>query len=183
MRTAAVLLQRQGYEATGWRQVVTESGTPWGSQSHHFPGGKQELAVSALTHSGVAYERLLRQAFDGAHPADAVRAWAAVAGDVLETSEWTDGCPIATVALERAHEGGPIGDACRTAFSGWRDAIAEGLETAGAEPDRATGLATLILASIEGALLLARAERDRRPLVEVGEQLALVLDAAIPRVG
>ncbi len=181
IRTAASLFQRQGYAATGWRQVIAESDTPWGSQSHHFPGGKEELAVEALTRSGSAYEGLVRQAFDGAHPADAIRAWASIAAEVLEASGWADGCPIATVALERSHESEALGTTCATAFAGWRRAIADGIEAAGADRDDAASLATLVLAAVEGALVLARAERDGGPLLTVGDQLAVHLEAQIPR--
>ncbi|HEY4854618.1 MAG TPA: TetR/AcrR family transcriptional regulator, partial [Streptosporangiaceae bacterium] len=55
--SAARLLRRQGYAATGWRQVVADSATPWGSQAHHFPGGKEQLAAEAITLSGASYER------------------------------------------------------------------------------------------------------------------------------
>ena len=71
LRTAAQLFRRQGYAATGWRQVVADSATPWGSQSHHFPGGKEQLAVEAIGRSAASYERLLRAAFDEATPGDA----------------------------------------------------------------------------------------------------------------
>ena len=179
--TAATLFQRQGMAATGWRQIVAESGTPWGSQSHHFPGGKEELAVAALTRAGADYERLVRHTFGRQHPADAVRTWVDVAGGVLEATGWTDGCPVATVALERAHDGGPIGETCRSVLASWRDAIAVGLVEAGADTEQSARVATLVLASIEGALLLARTERDRRPLVDVGEQLAAMLEATLPR--
>ncbi len=181
--TAASLFQRQGYAATGWRQVIADSGTPWGSQSHHFPGGKEELAVAALTRSGAGYERLVRQAFESAHPADAIRAWASLAAEVLEASGWADGCPIATVALERAHESDALGDTCEQIFAGWQAAIADGLEAAGADPDRAGKLAMLTLCSIEGALLLARAARDGEPLIVVGEELAARFETEIPRSG
>lgn len=179
--TAASLFQRQGFAATGWRQVIAESGTPWGSQSHHFPGGKEELAVAALADSGDAYERLVRQVFGVQHPADAVRTWVRVAGEVLEESGWGNGCPVATIALERAHDGGPISDACRSVFARWLDAIRAGLGEAGADPEQSARLATLVLASIEGGLLLARVERNRRPLLDVGEQLSAILEAALPR--
>lgn len=178
VRTAAMLLQRQGFAATGWRQVVAESGTPWGTQSHHFPGGKEELAVAALGKSGADYERLVRDVFQRGTPADAIRAWTELAADVLESTGWTSGCPVATVALEQAHESDPIGEACVSAFAGWRDAIADGLVGAGVKSERAAALAVVVLASIEGALLLARAERDRGPLIVVGAELAALLESA-----
>ncbi len=181
VRTAASLLQRQGFAATGWRQVVAESGTPWGTQSHHFPGGKEELVVAALGRSGDDYERLVRATFERGAPADAIRAWAKLAAQVLESTGWADGCPVATVALEQAHESEKIGDACAVAFTSWRAAISDGLVAAGVEKRRAAPLAIMILASIEGALLLARAERDSGPLIVVGDELASLLDSEMAK--
>src|SRR5262249_59639682 len=77
--------------------------TPWGSRAHHSPGGKEQLAAEAIALSGAGYERMLRGALGGAHPAVAVRAWAEAAAAALESSQWVDGCPVATVALETAH--------------------------------------------------------------------------------
>ena len=110
--TASTLLQRQGYAATGWRQVVNESETPWGSQSHHFPGGKEQLAVEALERSGVGYERLLRSAFEAADPVSALRLWVDAAAQQLVATDFAEGCPVATVALEMAHTSDAVGDAC-----------------------------------------------------------------------
>jgi Transcriptional regulator LmrA/YxaF-like, C-terminal domain len=180
VRTAATLLRRQGYAATGWRQVVADSRTPWGSQAHHFPGGKQQLAAEALALAGAGYERLLRRALAGAHPADAVAAWAELAAAQLEASGWADGCPVATVALETAHRSDALGHACRDALAGWRAALAEAMVARGTGEADARALATLVLAGIEGALLLARADRDPAPLTTVGRELADVLRARVP---
>ncbi len=172
VRTASRLFQRQGYAATGWRQVVAESETPWGSQSHHFPGGKEQLAVDALARSGAGYERLLRGAFESGDPAAAVELWAAAAAHQLESTDWAEGCPVATVALEMAHDSLPIGDACADAFAAWRRAITDGLTDAGLAPDRAERTALVILSAFEGAMLLTRSQRSTEPLQVVGAELA-----------
>lgn len=172
VRTASTLFQRQGYAATGWRQVVAESETPWGSQSHHFPGGKEQLAVDALTRSAAGYERLLQAAFASGDPAAAVTAWADAAAAQLEATNWAEGCPVATVALEMAHDSDAIGDACHLAFGAWRATIAHALADAGLNEARARRLAAVILASLEGAMLLTRAQRDTEPLRTVGSELA-----------
>jgi TetR/AcrR family transcriptional repressor of lmrAB and yxaGH operons len=175
VRSAARLLRRQGYAATGWRQVVADSATPWGSQAHHFPGGKEQLAAEAIALSGAAYERMLRGALSGAHPADAVRSWAYAAAGALESSGWADGCPVATVALETAHLSDPLAVACASALARWHAALARSLAEYGATPADAGALATLVLAGIEGALLMARASRDTEPLRTVGRELAAVV--------
>ena len=179
IRTMATLLRRQGYAATGWRQVVAESGAPWGSQAHHFPGGKQQLAAEAVAIAGSAYERMLRAALESSHPADAVLAWADLAARQLEASGWVDGCPVATVALEEAAISDTIAAACTQALTRWRDALTESIAAQGAAPPDAESLATLVLAGMEGALLLSRAARDPGPLRTVGAELATALRARL----
>jgi len=181
VKTAARLFRRQGYAATGWRQVVADGATPWGSQSHHFPGGKEQLATEALAFAGRRYERLIRSGLAGVHPADFVTAWADLAAAELAASGWADGCPVATVALETAHESEPLARVCDAALRSWRDALAEAIAANGATAADARRLATFVIAAIEGGLLLARARRSAEPLLIVGGELRAVLDRACPR--
>ena len=183
IRTAARLFRAQGYAATGWRQVVTESEAPWGSQAHHFPGGKEQLGVEALGWAAAGFERAIRSVFDGAHPADAVQRWTTAAAAELASSGWRDGCPVATVTLETAHTSDALGAACATALDGWRTALSEALTARGLAEPAARSLATLVLAGIEGALVLARAERSGEPLETVGRELAALLRDRIPAEG
>ena len=179
VRSAAALFRRQGFAATGWRQVIAESNAPWGSQAHHFPGGKEQLAVDALTGAAQEYEQMLRYAMSQHGPADAVRMWTKVGARELERSGWADGCPIATVALEEAAQSEAIGTVCHQAFTSWRTVIAEALTAAGLADDDAADLALTVLAGIEGGLLLTRAAHDGDVLVTVGQQLASLIEARI----
>jgi TetR/AcrR family transcriptional repressor of lmrAB and yxaGH operons len=180
VRTAARLLRQQGYCATGWRQVVAESGAPWGSQAHHFPEGKEQLAAAAVEFAGARYERLLRAGLSNAHPADFIESWAALAAAELEASGWADGCPVATVTLETAHVSERIAGACAVALCSWRESITEALIAHNLIENDAAPLATLILAGIEGALLLARAGRDAEPLRTVGYELGRIVRTRLP---
>jgi TetR/AcrR family transcriptional regulator, lmrAB and yxaGH operons repressor len=180
IRATARLMRRQGYAATGWRQVVADSATPWGSQAHHFPGGKEQLAAEAIALAGHRYEQLLRAALGGSHPAEAVATWIELAAADLEASGWADGCPVATVTLETAHTSAVLGQACRAALGSWRAVITEAIEARGIAGADALRLATLVLAGIEGGLLLARAYRNSEPLRAVGDELTAVLRARIP---
>jgi len=177
---AARLFRAQGYPATGWRQVAAEGDAPWGSQAHHFPGGKEQLAVEALARAGAGFERAIRAAFTGAHPADAVQGWVRAAGGELSASGWRDGCPVATVTLETAHSSDVLAAACHGALGSWRAALAEALAGRGVPEPEADSLAALVLAGIEGALILARAQRAAEPLDTVGRELAQVLRARVP---
>ncbi len=179
VRSAATLFRRQGFAATGWRQVIAESSAPWGSQAHHFPGGKEQLAVDALTGAAAEYEQMLRYAMSQHGPADAVRMWTKVGARELERSGWADGCPIATVALETSAQSETIGAVCDRAFTSWRKVIAEAMTAAGLSGDEAADVALTVLAGIEGGLLLARAGRDGSALITVGQQLAGLIESRI----
>lgn len=180
LEAAGRLLRRQGYAATGWRGVVAEGDAPWGSQLHHFPGGKEQLAAEALAVQGERVRAELALALGGAHPADMVRAWASSAAGALEASEWAEGCPIATTALETAHESDVLAGVCHAAFLGWEREFEAAMCDRGVKPAESKGLAALVVASTEGALLLARAARDATPLHTVAKQLASVLRERVP---
>ena len=70
--------------------------------------------------------------------------------------------------------------ACQGALGSWQAAIAEAIRERGAATADARRLATLVLAGIEGGLLLARAQRDSGPLRAVGDELAAILRRRIP---
>jgi TetR/AcrR family transcriptional regulator, lmrAB and yxaGH operons repressor len=59
----------------------------------------------------------------------------------------------------------------RDAFQSWVTLLAAQLEGAGLEKLRAQGVATISIASVEGALILSRAEGNDEPLRLVESQL------------
>jgi len=86
---------------------------------------------------------------------------------------------VATVTLETAHSSEVLADACAEALGSWRAALAEALRSHGMPESEAASLAALMLAAIEGALIMARAERAVTPLELVGDELAALLRARI----
>lgn len=178
VRTMSRLLRRQGYSATGLNQVVAESGAPKGSIYFHFPGGKEALASESIASSGGAIRRLIETTVASASdPATIVRRLAIGLGGALAVSGYTEGCPIATVALEASATSDPICRSSAEAFKSWEDAIAARFVEFGWARDEAAAAATLILSALEGALILSRAYRSTEPLTAVAEGLATALGA------
>jgi len=184
LRTAARLLQRQGYHATGLRQILAESGAPRGSLYFHFPGGKEQLAVDAVRAMSARIARLIAQLL-AAHqdPAEAVEAFVRAFAEILHASDYAEGCPIATVTLEAAAGSPAIRAACDQAYTEWERQLRDYLVTAGVPADGAAGLATLALAAAEGGLILSRARRDIQPLATIAAQLGAILRRATARSG
>lgn len=176
---AAVLLQEQGYHATGIKDVASAAGVPMGSLYFHFPGGKHEIAERALDASGSAVDGVLADVFtfaEGVRPA--LTAYIAQLAAQLEQSGYRRGCPIATTALEvGAHDDALAATSARW-FASWGERIVARLVADGYEAPEP--LATLIVSAIEGAMVLARVQRSTAALSTVGAVLDTVL-AAAPR--
>jgi AcrR family transcriptional regulator len=166
---SAELMRRQGYSGTGVKQIVTEAKAPFGSLYHFFPGGKEQLGAEAIRVSGALYEQLIPVVFDPAPDLpSAVRAFFAGAAEHLRETDYEDACPIATVALEVSSTNEPMRQACAGVFNCWVDAAAERLGECGLTPKRSRALAISMIASLEGAFVLARALRSTEPVEVAG---------------
>jgi TetR/AcrR family transcriptional repressor of lmrAB and yxaGH operons len=181
--TTAELLQRQGYHATGLSQIVAESGAPRGSLYFYFPDGKDQLAVAALDASSTEWRARIDAAVAAAADlGQAVEDVCRLLADDLAQSDYQRGCPVAAVALEAAATSGPVRKAVEGHYAHWSESIVERLGALGMARDAARQLATFVLASVEGALLLAKVQRSREPLLVVGKMLrAMTALAPAPR--
>lgn len=168
IRTAMRLFRRQGYASTGLQQIVAESGAPKGSLYHYFPAGKEAVGEAAVTLAGgLVREMLEGHAAKHADPAAFLRAYCRTMAGWMEESDFRSGCPVATTLLETAPASPSITAAGAQAIDGWIDVIAGVLERAGAARREARTKAQLVVAAMEGALLLARVRRSTRPILDV----------------
>ena len=114
--TAAVkLFRQQGYHGTALHDILAAGGAPRGSLYFHFPKGKEEIGAGALSLAGEAVRQAIVQAAEKSDSAESflVRIVRAMAAD-LERSDYREGCPIATTALETAAQSEVLGAATRT---------------------------------------------------------------------
>jgi AcrR family transcriptional regulator len=177
---SAELFRRQGYSATGVKQIVTAAEAPFGSLYHFFPGGKEQLGAEAIRISGAIYELLIPAVFDPAPDiVSGVREFFAGAADYLQETDYADACPIATVALEVSSSSEPMRQACAEVFESWIDVGAERFAAVGVAEKQARELTTAMLCALEGAFVLARALRSTEPLRVAGEAMAAVVADAV----
>jgi hypothetical protein len=59
--------------------------------------------------------------------------------------------------------------------------VAQALADMGVPEERTEALATLMIGTLEGAILIARAEQDVRALTTASQELGPLLDAAVDR--
>lgn len=169
IRAAAELLSERGLSGASFSTVLERSGAPRGSIYHHFPGGKDELAADAIVLVGERVERLVVE-LDPKTPADLVRAFIAPWRHVLVRSDFVAGCAIAAVANERLAVPA-LAERAAAVFATWEARLADKLVALGVRAKEARAFATLVLASLEGALVLCRASRDTTAIDRVEASL------------
>jgi TetR/AcrR family transcriptional repressor of lmrAB and yxaGH operons len=180
--TAVRLFHHQGYHGTGLAQVLAESGAPKGSFYFHFPGGKEQLAVDAVDASSAAVEALITNAAERADDApDLIRRAGRAIARWLEQSEFEEGCAVATLAAEASGTSPALRQACESAYVRWRRLFADALRQRGVAAGPARQLATMSVAAIEGATLIARTERRADALKAVTAMLEAQVRVHAPR--
>jgi AcrR family transcriptional regulator len=180
VETSAELFRRQGYNATGVKQIVTAAQAPFGSLYHFYPGGKEQLGAEAIRVSAAFYLQLIPAVIDPAPDiVTGVRDFFAGAGEHLRETDYVDACPIATVALEVSSTSETMREACANAFDSWIDAGTQRFERAGIANAAARELAIGMFAALEGAFVLARAQRSTEPLAIAGGLTAAAVEQAL----
>ncbi|GHF43270.1 MULTISPECIES: TetR/AcrR family transcriptional regulator [Streptomyces] len=176
VRAASRLMQRQGYDGTGIKQIAQEAGATLGSVYHFFPGGKQELAVAAVHYGDVEFADILREVlYSDEDPAQAVVTCTQVLAEGLRASDWADGCPVTATALGSAGRAPDIQRAAADAFANWRDIVAQALHRAGIGEADARDLGWTVINTLEGAEFAAQAAQSDEPLRIAGEHLARLI--------
>jgi len=166
--SAVNLLARRGLQSTSFSEVLEDSGAPRGSVYHHFPGGKDQMIGSALDAAGDrAIELLDRKA--GASAEEIATWFLHIWREVLVRGKFEAGCAVLAVAV--AADSPELLDQTARVFRTWRRRLAELLEQGGLGTADAARFAAVLVASSEGAVVLARAEQSLEPFDLVAEQL------------
>ncbi|MCU1717764.1 TetR/AcrR family transcriptional regulator [Pseudomonas sp. 5P_3.1_Bac2] len=165
-------LQRKGLRGVGVSEILELSGLPKGSLYHHFPGGKNQLAVAAIDYISSQLDKLFAHLFSQhEHPFSALQHWLNGALGQLENSQFERGCPLATIALESSASDSEIRAALARSFAALRQALASQLEQQHYSSAQAHNLAALFVALYEGGLLQARVAGSSAPLQAAAQAL------------
>ena len=88
---------------------------------------------------------------------------------ILRSSGFRLGCPVASVALDVASTTETVRKPCADVFATWINALAEGIAASGTPRETATDLASYILASLEGAIILSRTSKSVKSLAQTAQ--------------
>jgi AcrR family transcriptional regulator len=180
--SAAQLMRTQGPAATGVREVVERAGAPRGSFQHYFPAGKDQLVGEALLWSGdfaarwvANYPRTTSNPTPGGLFTHMVKFWK----DEFTARGYARGCPIMATTADLAGSESAANEQLRTALDQWEGAVIDELVRMTVPRRRARRLATLMISTLEGAVMSARVRHEATPLTTVVAELTPALNAAV----
>lgn len=176
VRAARRLLSAHGYEGTGLKELSETARAPYGSIYFHFPGGKAEVIATAVRDAGRERAAAFAVELSEASPAHAIDALFRRTAQALEDADYARGCVVGTPSLDASTSSEIVRAACDEAFASWIDAIAASLREHGSTRARARELASTVMATFEGALMLARSQRSPEPLLAAGKVMRQVLE-------
>lgn len=166
------LLEKQGYPATGLNEIVKESGAPKGSLYYYFPDGKEQIVSEAVLFAGkILVERMKTELGKVENPLLSLYDYIMRLADNVEEKRFTAGNPLTIVSVESAGSSERISQACRAVYDQIEAVLMEKLSCCGLSEMEAAEQARLMLASLEGGVILSRVHQTANPLRAVARHL------------
>lgn len=177
MEAAAALIHERGVAGATLEDVKVAADVS-GSQLYHYFPDKDDLVQAVITYQADAIVTRNKAALGSA---DGVEAWRKMVITAARRTQAKGGCQLGSLGGQLA-ESDPAARALIAAgFGQWEAAIRDGLRSPQAEetlpadidPD---DLATTLLATLQGGLLLAQVQRDIRPFEAAVNTLLALMD-------
>lgn len=182
--TAAMkLFYLKGYEATSVAEILEEAGAGSGSL-YYFFRDKQDLALAVARHyREIMFDVLFAPVYETVDdPVERIFALLDNYRRGLVESDFSYGCPIGNLTLEISESLPEVRRKLAENFDGWIAQVRICLEDARHRFHESTdfqGLATLVLTTMEGGVMVSRARKSIEPFETAVNQLRSYLDLLI----
>jgi TetR/AcrR family transcriptional regulator, transcriptional repressor for nem operon len=174
---AAALIHERGVAGTTLEDVKAAAEVS-GSQMYHYFPDKDDLVQAVIDHNADGIVSRNRQALGGAN---GVEAWRKMVIAAAKRTKAKGGCALGSLVGQLAESDPEARALIASGFDQWAAALGDGLRSLHAEGKLPPGvdpddLAITLLATLEGGLLLAQAQRSTRPFeTAVNTLLALAI--------
>jgi TetR/AcrR family transcriptional repressor of nem operon len=182
---AAPIFNQHGYAGSSIVELMKATGLTKGGIYRHF-SCKEELAAEAFDYTWeTARDARLVDVDEKTVGVDLLKLF--IANFIDKKPPVPGGCPILNTAID-ADDGNPVlRERARKALRAWSNRLQDILKVAAEHGQLQPGVApktvaTLIIATLEGALMISRLERNYEPLRRVQEHLNYYLDTQVRAV-
>lgn len=161
------LLMARGFHNTSVNQIIAACGVQKGNLYYHF-ASKEELGLAVLEDAAAEFFQLLEDSLAGADSLDSVGNSLEMILQAQRKANFVGGCLFGNTALEMSDSNPQFNKVIRGVFDRWVDLLADVLAQAqkqsGPLAHEPPQLAKLIVAVIEGGIMMARVSKDGRDL-------------------
>ena len=177
VETAAALMHERGVAATTLEDVKVAAEVS-GSQLYHYFPDKNELVQAVIDYQADTIVNNNRRALGSAK---GLTAWRNMVVTGARSTEARGGCALGSLVGQLAESDPEARALIATGFDQWAAALSDGLRALHADGKLPSGidpddLATTLLATLQGGLLLAQVQRSTRPFeTAVDTLLALTI--------
>jgi TetR/AcrR family transcriptional repressor of nem operon len=177
VEAAALLIHEHGVAATTLEDVKVAAEVS-GSQMYHYFPDKHDLVQAVIDYQADAIVNRQRQVLGGAN---GVEAWRNMVITAAKRTKAVGGCQLGSLVGQLAESDPEARALIAAGFDEWAAAISDGLGSLHAEGKLAPDidpddLATTLLATLQGGLLLAQVQRSIRPFeTAINTLLALAI--------
>lgn len=180
------LVQRQGFGSTSVNDVLQAAGFKKGTLYYHFPA-KEELGLAVLERARDDFLAFLDSALAAPTPMEALERFFKAALGEHRKSGFVGGCLWGNTALEMSDSNPVYAGFVKQVFDEWlcriKRVIHAGQEAGQIRTDQpAAELARLVVAGIEGGIMMSRLTKHEEPLSSCLDGLMALL-VAEPRRG
>src|SRR5580704_931068 len=182
IRKAAPIFNQKGYDGAALSDLMRATGLEKGGIYRHF-ASKEELAAEAFDYAWAeTFDARISDLDAIANSVDRLKQL--VANFVERRGIIPGGCPLLNTAIDNDDGNSVLRQRARKALSGWRSYIISivraGIKAREIRPKiDAKKLATLIISSLEGAIMLYRLERNEEALRAVQAHLDSYLETEV----
>ena len=158
----------KGFDRTSVQEVMDEAGSGKGSFYHHFES-KDSLGLAVLERERASFMEMLDSCFSEEKGLEAIECFFRVSLEVHGGKGLTGGCLWGNTALEMSDSNPAYVEPVDEVFREWTSKLQQAIREAqaggrirGDLPD--DSLAVLVVAAIEGGIMMSRLRKDETPL-------------------
>jgi TetR/AcrR family transcriptional repressor of nem operon len=173
---SAAVFNRRGYAGTSMSELMAATGLEKGGLYRHFES-KEDLAAAAFDYAWETVNEPRRKGIENC--TTAIEKLLLLVKNFVEQPPRTlpGGCPVLNTAIDSDDGNAVLRGKARAALDQWRTGIAdivrEGQQNGELQDEiDPAAVATVVIAGLEGAVMMSRMERTREPLLMVGKHLA-----------
>ena len=181
VKKSAALFNTKGYNGCSLQDIMKATGLQKGGIYNHFKN-KDEIAFQAFDYSFELVKSRFQDALTGCTTShDKIMAIIEVFASFYDHPVTMGGCPIFNTAVDSSGIHPSLSEKARAAINHLKRYIEikidEGIESGEFKPGiKSEELSTLIIISLEGALIMARVNNDAGPVHTVVKHLKQLID-------